>query len=48
MFMETALVGTQVIQIMNSQPHSILIRRDKVPVNSIPWNVLEAVPFDCN
>lgn len=48
MFMETVLIGTQVIQIMNSLPHSVLIRRDKVPLNSIPWNVLEAVPFDCN
>jgi hypothetical protein len=48
MFMETVLIGTQVIRIMNNWLHPILIRRDKVPVNSIPRNVLEAVPFDCN
>lgn len=48
MFTETALIGTQVIRIMNNRPHSILIRTHKVPVNSIPWNVLKAVPFDCN
>jgi len=48
MFTETAFIGTQVIQIMNNRSHSVLIRTDKVPVNSIPWNVLKAVPFDCN
>ena len=36
LFMETVLIGTQVIQIMNNLPHSILIKRDRVPVNSIP------------
>jgi len=29
-------IGTQVIRIMNNRPHSVLIRRDKVPVSSIP------------